>query len=518
MCGCVEHHPANPLENLLSGAHEQPCIAHRACHYPPLRTDDFQWEGAPVPLTTIWPPCCNRSLACQCGIINETSPVGRHLVEARVVREIIVAGNAAAQRNIQPNALRYFFNGEGANLDVVMAEQHNLGTVDDYGMNAVGLFSGAQIKVASDRAYQVCFGHLDGYGDDVLLVLCCIKTINRNPVQVFITITGAEATLLHGAGHTWNCPAVRMTALANAAPGAYTFNTPQGVAIRRVDMDGLLQRLQQHYLHAKLQQPFAAGALQTWFCINQPTSPTALVAYRAWVHLWLLYLKPAGFALSDPHVDCGHADHLLQWPDELDWYRVETVTFHDCRDDYSRREAFLAITARGGGRTGANHSSDYDFLLVHHAVGILGHPRSNVMPLNTWDFFLIPMYAVVDNEEAIIDELWVHPRPHIPVRGARTFGPGNFADNHRITIDQQRMNSLPAIPSFMLTIGNPDTERLHYNDPWRLFPHRSNHLASDWARQYRIKLPLPQMLLQGPAMDAAVHAFTLFTAMREFRL
>ena len=449
-------------------------------------------------------------------MINETSPVGFHLVEARIVREIIVAGNAAAQQNLHPNAVRYFFNGEGANLDVVMTEQQNLGTVEDYGMNDVGLFSGAQIKVASDRAYQVCFGHLDGYGDDVLLVLCCLKTINQNPpVRVFITITGAEATRLHGLGHTWNCPAGEMTALANAPPGAYTFHTPQGVAISRVEMGGLLERLQQHYLHA-----FAAGALQTWFTINQPNSPKNLVAYRAWVHLWLLYLKPAGFALSDPHVDCGHADHLLQWPGELDWYRVETVTFHDCRNDSDRREAYKAITARGGGSSGANHSSDYDFMLVHHAVGILGHPQSIDMPLNTGDFFLIPMYAVVDNEEAIIDQQWGHPHPDIPVRGARTFGPGNFAHNHRITIHQQRMNSQPAIPSLMLTIGNPNTNRLHYNDPGRLFPQRSNHRGSDWARQYRIQLPLPQMLLQGPAMpamDAAVHAFTLFTAMKEFR-
>lgn len=508
LCHCPEHHPLNVLVYWLSGPRTQPCWAHRYCHYPPLTTEFF-WEEEVVSLNTIWPQCCHRSLACQCSIINQSSS-STHLSEARVVREIIEDGNAEALTDLTPNSLRYFFNGEGAHLDMVMGKHQDLAAVGDYSMHSQPRFSGAQVKTSEEaRNGSFKFQKLTGYGAHMLLILSCTKIVRDNPVRVFITIKGDEAQSLCQNGPHWHCPAIQMTALASNPPGAYTFNTPQGVAIQRVDMSGLLQCLGQHYLWAEQQPQHASGALQTWYSINEPNSPNEIVAYRAWVHLRLLYLQPAGFGLSDPHVDEGHCDHLVEWPDEPGtWYRVETVTFSDRRPH--GKESYIAQTRRYGT---ANHSSDFDYMLAHHQVTPDHHPHLATMPLHTSDFLFIPMYACVDNEKVRIcsatcgHEPWTHPGEH-DVRGPRTFG------QHRITIAEQNINSHPRLPSINLTIGNEEYGRLQYNDEDQLFPTPSPNRESDWARQFRIALP--PAVPNGPRHWR--DAFALKTAMRQFRL
>jgi hypothetical protein len=157
-------------------------------------------------------------------------------------------------------------------------------------------------------------------------------------------------------------------------------------------------------------------------------------------------------------------------------------------------------------------------LIAHHQVGPQGHPQLAALPPNTGDFLIIPMYAMVNEEKVVIENDWVHPDaalvnvPYVvPVRGPR-----RFANERKLTIDEQRHRSNPAQPTIYLTIGNAVGPRFHYNAPDVAVPNaanrRSRHRTGDWARFYRVELPVAQNLGQQAQAIAAFHA-----AMRQHR-
>jgi hypothetical protein len=268
-----------------------------------------------------------------------------------------------------------------------------------------------------------------------------------------------------------------------------------GTALQRSDDADVVLRFTQHLQDVLQRAAGMPGAPQSYYDVSSPRLPTLLTAYRAWVHLWLVYLQQRDFHFASPHVDQTHCDILLQWPGEREWWRVELLSMIDMRP---ARLSYAASSSRGGNNNN-NHSGDFDATLIMHQVTAAGHPEQALLPPDKRDIFLIPMRAFVDNDWVIMDADWEHPQHGAMQRAPRMA----FAELHRITVQQQRQRAAQANCTLLLTIEDPaDPNRHRYNDQAIAFPTRSVNRTSDWARAFLLSL--------APAL-------TLAQRMRPFR-
>ena len=480
LCLCPHHDACNPLVERLSGDRLQTILAHKFCHYPPLRLP--QNAGA------IWPACCARSLAALTCRVNETAPAGAHFVEARAVRYLVRLINDAAQAALAADAaanpLRAGFNGEGALLDLWLCFHNEISEVENYRSNGARVFSGVQVKAATIPVGggQLAFGNCDGYSAHVLCLLSFEVPLAGGGVEyVFMLMNGQELEQAAGVAAPRN---IGLTAAqrqiitsGNTLRKLHGNVNPGGTALKKSNDAAVVQRFTQH-----LQQAAGVpGAQQSYYAVSSPRSPQQLTPYRAWVHLWLVYLQPLGFHFASPHVDMTHCDILLQWPGESEWWRVEHLTMGDKRPG---QFSYAAYSGRGGNNN-PNHSGDFDAMLIMHQVAVAGHPQQAHLPPNTGDMFFIPVREFVDNDWVRMDADWVHPQ-YGPMQRAPTMA---FGKAHRITVPQQLLRAARANCTLYFTIERPaNPNRRRYNDPAITFPTRSVHRTSDWARKFLLSL------------------------------
>jgi hypothetical protein len=237
--------------------------------------------------------------------------------------------------------------------------------------------------------------------------------------------------------------------------------------LQRSNDVAVVQAFTQHLTDAALLPEGSPGVLQSFYDVSSPISGTAITAYRAWLHLYLVWLAPLGFGFSTPDVNQTSCDILWRFPGEHVWYRGELKSWSDMRlnaNPANQRNSFISKLRPSAGRY---NSSAFHFILVMHAVPPDGHPQDVVLPANLQRIFAIPMSALLANCAIDMRQDWKDPQTGlvgvVPARGIADAGwtaPG------------------PRCPSL-----NVSTD--YYT---RAFPARSNNPLGDWALEFMVSL------------------------------
>jgi hypothetical protein len=483
ICHCPYHHDSNRLVVRLSGNRLLPVLGHEYCHDPPLRVPEPAIDAA------VWPACCGRSLAAQTCRANGTAS-DAHYNEARVVRRLVRIINDAALAELAAdpaaNPLRAGFNGEGALLDLWLCWHADIAQVENYAMEGARVFSGVQVKATTILpAGTSIFNNCAGYGVQVQCLLSIEVPVAGGVEYVFMLMNGMqlERAASIGGNRTVQLSAAQRNTIMNGGWLRKRHNrevldaAADGTELRQFNDAAVLQAFTQHLAQAAHLPEGAPGALQSFYDVSSPIHDNAITAYRAWLHLYLVWLEPRGFRFSTPNVDNTSCDILLQFPGEHVWYRGELKSWSDMRLNAGPaiRNSFIARLSPFAGRY---NSSVFHFILVMHAAPPGGHPQVVVLPAELQRIFVIPMRALLANYaiEMLLPD-WEDPRTGL-------FG----MRPDRVIQDAGWPAPGPPNPSLTVT-SDYYTEAL-------AFPARSRNRRGDWAREFIVRLQPGDTLAQ----------------------